>query len=186
MIMNYNWITLFQRLPLDIQRLIFEYDDTYRFKFTSPHFKNQILYKHWQRETVSQYVRELVYQRLEFLIMTKTFWNPDNCIFNAMDGKLFISRIYQEIDDVRKEVYVYLTPYKNYLRWKLIPSASNLRLYDERKMLYDGFIGDQSNIENDPKIFQSMFFGNGRMRGNGLEPLEVPEWCRHIGDTYWC
>ena len=179
----YNWLQFFQCLPFDIQRLIFEYDDTYRTKFTTSVFKNELQNRYWNRELVVQTIRELVYQRLESLLKTNEFWNPRNGIFYIMNGRMIASKNYMEIRNIREEVYVYVNPYKHYLRWKLIPFASNLALYDETKMMYDGFIGDKSECKS--KEFHTMFFGDGRMEGNHIRILDTPEWCKHIGDTYW-
>lgn len=187
-IMNYNWISFFQRLPLDIQRLVFEYDDTYHRKFACSKFKIQLCNMYWKQAHIIQVVRELVYQRLEHLLRTNTFWNPVNGIFNTMGGQIFIARTFTEITNIREEIYIHVKPYKHYLRWKLIPSASNLDLYllNEIQMVYDGFIGNQVDVHNEPKVFQSLFFKDGQMTGYGLQVFDVPKWAQHVGDTYWC
>lgn len=179
----YNWLAFFRRLPLDIQRLIFEFDDTYRYKFKISLFAQDVRYNFWHRKSVIHAVRELVYQRLEHLIQTDAFWNPNTGIFYITNGNMLVSKTYRKIHNIRNEVYIFVTPYEHYLRWKLIPSESNLALYDEKQMIYDGCIGNREH--NHLKSFHTLFFGDGRMCGNHIQVLNVPEWCKHIGDTYW-
>lgn len=97
---------------------------------------------------------------------------------------MIVSNTYQCILNIREDVHIFLQPYGNYLRWKLIPTASNLSLYDEKKMIYDGFIGNK--IHCNSNVFRTMFFGDGRIGANHLQILDVPKWAQHIGDTYWC
>ena len=182
--MKFNWISLFQRLPLDIQRLIFEFDDTYHRKFKTPLFQNQLLDKYWKRKSTVRIVRELVYRRLENIIDERQFWNPSNGIFYIINGKMIVSNTYQYVQNIREDVHIYLQPYGKYLRWKLIPSASNLSVYNEKQMIYDGFIGNK--VDCSSNAFQTMFFGDGRIGANHLQILDVPKWGQHIGDTYWC
>ena len=162
--MLYNISNLFKRLPGDILRLIFEYDDTYRCKLSNNLFKNQLEYKHLVFNHNADLIRNVVYKRLEYLIKTHKYWNPKNGIFYIQNKKMIRSPSYtywgdeHKIKNIRNEVYIFLKPYNDCVLWKLIPALPNkfghylvsckqnvntLNKKTATEIHFDGFIGNK-------------------------------------------
>jgi|APSaa5957512535_1039671.scaffolds.fasta_scaffold77334_2 hypothetical protein len=171
MMYHYNIVQLFHQLPLDIKRLIFEFDDTYRYSFSTDIFKEQLLYRFFTRSYIEETVTNLIYSYLEFLIKIKSSWESHTGVFVIYNGFMMTKRTWNSVKEPRKEIGIIFFYKNKCLRWKLILSGSNRALYNDSHG-YDGCIG---NKVNNPNTY---------IRYVKTEHI-CPDYYQHIGDSFW-
>jgi len=178
---KYNLVKLFGMLPQDMIRAILEFDDTYRGTFQTDIFKEQLLSLYWKQTFVEDTVNRLVFSRLENLVKAKqTYMRPDNA-YLIMCGRFQTKCTYSTIRDMRKEIRLIVSPYKNFMRWKMIPFGDKNAYHTKKNIIWDGCIG---NSIHDPSLFLSLFYGAGSLGGQ-MTMNTTPAEFAHIGDTFW-
>ena len=178
---EYNLIKLFSALPQDMIRAILEFDDTYHNTFRTEIFREQLLSLFWRQSFVEEAVSRMVFSKLETIVENRqTFMRPENA-YVIMSGKFQSKFSYKTIVDMRKEIRVILSPYKNYMRWKLVPAREKL---SRNPIVWDGCVGNLVHLRSDPSLFRSLFFGEGCV-GGLLEMYGTPSEYGHLGDTFW-
>ena len=174
---EYNLVKLFSLLPQDMIRAILEFDDTYHRTFRTEIFKEQLVHMFWKQSFIKEAVDNMVFSHLENIVKTRrTFMRPAN-IYVIMAGRMETKHGYRTIGDMRNEIRIVLSPYRNYLRWKMVPKMDN----DHANKPWDGCIG---NSVNDPRAVWSLLFGAGNVGGQVVKYV-TPSAFGHIGDTFW-
>ena len=162
-------------------RSILEFDDTYHKTFRTDIFKEQLISLFWQQSFIQDAVRHVVFLHLEKIVNTRqTFMRPSND-YVIMAGRIQTKLTYVSISDIKNEISLILSPYKNFMRWKMVPAQDRQLPYSTKPIIWDGCIG---NIRSDPGMLRSLFFGKGYL-GGLLVQHETPSKFAHIGDTFW-
>ena len=181
---EYNLIKLFSSLPQDMIRAILEFDDTYRNTFRAEIFREQLLSLYWKQSFIETAVYRLVFSFLENIMKTRqTFMRPDN-FYVIMGGRFQTKRTFTSVGDMRKDIKLILSPYKNFMRWKMVPVMDKSEYYAKQTIVWDGCIGNRLWLESDPSMFLSLFFGAGSLGGQMVKHVTPSEF-GHIGDTFW-
>ena len=178
---EYNLVKLFSALPQDMIRAILEFDDTYHNTFRTEIFREQLLSLFWKQSFVEEAVTRMVFSKLENIVKHRqTFMRPENT-YIIIAGRFQTKFTYTTIVDMRKEIRVILSPYKNYMRWKLVPARD---VHTTGPIVWDGCVGNVAHIRSDPSMFRTLFFGEGSV-GGLLEMNKTPPEYGHLGDTFW-
>ena len=178
MSLTYNLPQLFHRLPLDIKRHIYEFDNTYHDIFRSNIFKKDLIQSYFLRPCITHTVKELVFCTLETFQSEQRSWYPMFAPVKMRNGKIIDKNTHRIITDIRSEIDLFFSPFDtNILRWKYVYKGT-VHLYKETDFLYDGCIAIQ------PDRLPILFYA-GRVNSLCTEIEEIPIWCRHIGSIYW-
>jgi len=181
---EYNLVKLFSALPQDMIRAILEFDDTYHNTFRTDLFREQLISVFWKQSFIEDAVYRLVFSNLEKIVKTRqTFMRPAND-YVIMAGRFQTKFTYTTISDMRTEIRLILSPYKNFMRWKMIPAQDRQLSYSTKPIAWDGCIGNIAHVRSDPRMFLSLFYGEGSL-GGLLVQHETPAEFEHIGDTFW-
>jgi hypothetical protein len=138
----------------------------------------------WKQSFIEDAVYRLVFSNLENIVKTRqTFMRPANA-YVIMAGRFQTKFTYTTIVDMRKEIRVILSPYKNFMRWKMVPAQDRKAAHLAKPIVWDGCIGNATHIRSDPGMFLSLFFGEGAL-GGLLVKNDTPVEFNHLGDTFW-
>ena len=180
---EYNLVKLFSALPQDMIRAILEFDDTYHNTFRTDLFREQLISLFWKQSFIEDAVYSLVFSNLEKIVKTRQrFMRPDND-YVIMAGRFQTKFTFTTIRHIRTEIRLILSPYKNFMRWKMIPAQDRQLSYSTKPIVWDGCIGNIADVQ-DPQMFLSLFHGEGSL-GGLLERHKTPSEFEHIGDTFW-
>lgn len=181
---EYNLIKLFSSLPQDMIRAILEFDDTYHNTFRTEIFREQLIHVFWKQSFVEDAIKRLIFSHLDNIVKTRqTFMRPDNA-YVIVSGRFQTKCTYTTVSDLRKEIRLIFSPYKNFMRWKMIPIKDKLSHHTKKTIIWDGCIGNNNHIQSDPSMFLSLFFGAGSLGGQMVKNVTPSEF-GHVGDTFW-